>query len=857
MQDLRFNSAITRIFGISMLILSTSCSDDVMDSVGNTGRSIAFEVNAVDLRSRNAGSEGSLPTVTLHSDAGPLYLIPEVSRTAGDVSRAAAVTTSDIESFGVYASVNSQSSEAFYMDNVEVTRDNSWAPVKEYLWPGSGTLHINAYAPYTDTPTVGEGITALPVYGTPVLDYVVPADVTRQQDLMWATPKDASASPCLMSFNHALASIRFVAGAEMSPCTVKSITISGIAGAGSLDIDTGEWTDIQGSTDYTVDLDVKLVAPDGQHYADEGTAITDAAHTFMLLPQTLGDNAEVTLDISIDGVDYEFSALLDGQTWTAGYTYTYHLSANPVTDRFILTVDSPLKFNYTGGTKTVSVTSQHEKMDNGSLVTEEVPWVAEFVDANGNVIDTPSWITSMPMAGNGSVDSEAITKMVEPDFIQMSEHTRMLRTKSAVGSETAPYNLSNSTGGTAVENTANCYVINAPGSYSIPLVYGNAIKNGADNTAAYAPTRSQAPFVNHLANRIKHPYIYDNDGCADIKDAVLVWEGRLNMVRDVRLSDDKKSIVFDIPASSIRQGNAVVGIRDAAGEIMWSWQLWVTDYVPGDNLYTMTYNGVEFNMMPLNLGTVYGGDEVDFASNTALVRFTQKPVDGTEGKSVTVTVEQTGKHIITPDCHSFYQWGRKDPMISGIKEWYNADHTEITEIETREIDTAVGTIGDEYDAELIKSPQVFQVIHVAGNPTFKYTNNWNLGSGSKRVKTVYDPSPVGYMVPGNEIMAFRDVSDSSLSFTPYGGYSDPSMFVFSNVAGVSEITFPALGYRSGKSGNETFTSGNGSIITNIWSSHANTREASALVLINNNGAVTHVLPTDSRLEGFAVRAINE
>ena len=83
------------------------------------------------------------------------------------------------------------------------------------------------------------------------------------------------------------------------------------------------------------------------------------------------------------------------------------------------------------------------------------------------------------------------------------------------------------------------------------------------------------------------------------------------------------------------------------------------------------------------------------------------------------------------------------------------------------------------------------------------------------------------------------------------------MFVFSNVAGVSEITFPALGYRSGKSGNETFTSGNGSIITNIWSSHANTREASALVLINNNGAVTHVLPTDSRLEGFAVRAINE
>ena len=30
-------------------------------------------------------------------------------------------------------------------------------------------------------------------------------------------------------------------------------------------------------------------------------------------------------------------------------------------------------------------------------------------------------------------------------------------------------------GGTTVMRTANCYVINAPGTYSLPLVYGNAI----------------------------------------------------------------------------------------------------------------------------------------------------------------------------------------------------------------------------------------------------------------------------------------------------------------------------------------------------------------------------------------------
>ncbi len=46
------------------------------------------------------------------------------------------------------------------------------------------------------------------------------------------------------------------------------------------------------------------------------------------------------------------------------------------------------------------------------------------------------------------------------------------------------YDLSTK-GGTTAMNTANCYIINAPGRYSLPLVYGNAIKNGATNSSAY------------------------------------------------------------------------------------------------------------------------------------------------------------------------------------------------------------------------------------------------------------------------------------------------------------------------------------------------------------------------------------
>ena len=60
----------------------------------------------------------------------------------------------------------------------------------------------------------------------------------------------------------------------------------------------------------------------------------------------------------------------------------------------------------------------------------------------------------------------------------LAERNNSLKEAKAV----SDYNLSNSTGAATIENTANCYVISAPGTYRIPLVYGNAIKNQAANT---------------------------------------------------------------------------------------------------------------------------------------------------------------------------------------------------------------------------------------------------------------------------------------------------------------------------------------------------------------------------------------
>ena len=123
------------------------------------------------------------------------------------------------------------------------------------------------------------------------------------------------------------------------------------------------------------------------------------------------------------------------------------------------------------------------------------------------------------------------------------------------------YDLSTS-GGTTAMRTANCYVINAPGQYSLPLVYGNAIKDGGTNASAYTSQSSGTyvlkTFVNHLDAAITDPYIYNNAGCTPL-DAVLVWQDEENLVTNVRLSSDKHSLTFDVPQATIKQGKRYRG----------------------------------------------------------------------------------------------------------------------------------------------------------------------------------------------------------------------------------------------------------------------------------------------------------
>lgn len=848
-----------------LCVLAASCADESLSSPQSLERNIRFEVSLADdwkpgssVTRGNGGADGnSLHVLTLSGGEKPLYLVPVakdgISR--GNAStRGSLVTTDDMESFGVFASISGTDSGPDYMCNEEVTADNGWQPAHEYRWPGKGSLHINAYSPYVNGVSQ-EGVISLPSPSDAdalELGYKVPADVADQQDLMWSNPADASSSPCSLTFNHALTAIRFSTGSEMSPCTVKEINVNGVNNAGTLNLETGEWSAVEGDASYSVDPNITLSAGDGETYVAAGTPITQGDDTFILMPQTLDASASITLTVESNGSTVVLEASLDGQVWEAGKTITYRLSANPNPETLTLEVEGDFISAYTGSTDAFTVKSSYA---NGA---ESLPvkWIAEFVDNNGNVIEQPNWITSITASGNGDTDCTAETVMQDLVFDRISPQTQILQNAADINvtSGNTPYNLASSTGSSAVENTANCYVINAPGKYSLPLVYGNAVKNGSANTQAYTSTSHNSAalknFVNHLGAAISDPYIYNNSGCTPAS-AELVWEDELNLVRNVALSTDNHSIEFDIPHNTIRQGNALVAVRDAGGNIMWSWQLWVTDYVPGSSVIELPMSSGSISFYPRSVGEVLGGDVTTFTETSVNVRFTQIEVpEGLEPLQKTVKFTQSGITISTPDCFTYYQWGRKDPMMSDVDQWYNSRHQEIKELSMNQLNTLPA--GASVEQEWILTPDVFW--ECEHDFRFAHTNLWNANlSTTAHVKTVYDPSPVGAMVSAATTALLNLFKSATIKHITDDASLRPGFYI--TMPGGQELYFFALGYRSSSNGVAT----NQGELGEYWFETAvSSTESRALVLSSvSSSEPTIVLQGQSRGQAFGVRPMLE
>lgn len=322
----------------------------------------------------------------------------------------------------------------------------------------------------------------------------------------------------------------------------------------------------------------------------------------------------------------------------------------------------------------------------------------------------------------------------------------------------------------ATMTTANCYLVHASGDYKIPLVYGNAIKNGEDNVVAYYPgkdgsiTNGTNRFVNHAGTGITGPWITKSTSGSGVNkgmgltasSAELLWQDRTGLITDVSVSDD----YLNFTVGTFGAGNALIAVYGGSGNIIWSWHIWATE----DDLSGTTVIDTgdhTYNVAPVNLGWVPTGG------------------GGKQGYCL------------------YYQWGRKDPFIPGKsnstsdssdKTVYSISGETITGYNFISSATSIPTA--------IKNPKNIYVSSTdclySGGGYYNLWNAQNISTGEVSTatkKTVYDPCPPGFCVPTSNLHYYLNRNRSE---SVWDDVNKGRMFTF----GTQNYFFPASGWRN-------------------------------------------------------------
>ena len=269
------------------------------------------------------------------------------------------------------------------------------------------------------------------------------------------------------------------------------------------------------------------------------------------------------------------------------------------------------------------------------------------------------------------------------------------------------------------QETANSYVISKPGNYCFPLIYGCGIMNGSDNKISY--TRQQ---------RLSQSDFYDYQdkiiNTPEInykgeKIKVIVWDNSREVIRNLRIVKD----YIHLSISSIPEpgGNYILALFDKDEKIIWSWHIWLCS----EKLENIDIG--KHKLLNTNLASKYN-------SSGSLQNW-------------------------------YYQWGRKDPLCYLGRM-----------INIRECAKSVG--------QSIQNPNTFFINDIAYNNNWVkkkfFYNYWNTRLEESIDKTIYDPCPPGYTVPGYRV--FYELREDKWDDKRKGCIFKENIF------------FPASGHRS-------------------------------------------------------------
>ena len=357
----------TYLIALSALVFaSCSESDGLSSGIPLSKEKIAFAATLQDGwnggKSTEAGNDSRVgkPTFSglameqkvLTANEGlakPLYLHPlETENTsvmnAMPQTRGVMNESSTVGSFGVSAVYSKGGANSSLFQNEEATQNGSyWFTSSNATWPLDGSVSFYAYAPNKDTSLSLQGSDDFVKNKT--IRYTANTDLSKQPDLIVAKNENnaftsSTANKAVgLNFSHALTAITFSISADMIPGTVKSITVSGVYGQGDYDLSNASWTPLANSSStYVIKLNASVKA-------GESKALTGNKSALMMIPQTLGTNAKVSMVFNDGAIDKTVSFSLDRTSWEAGKHITYVLSSSKITTLKMGSLTYPTAWN--------------------------------------------------------------------------------------------------------------------------------------------------------------------------------------------------------------------------------------------------------------------------------------------------------------------------------------------------------------------------------------------------------------------------------------------------------------------------------------------------------------------------------
>ena len=388
--------------------------------------------------------------------------------------------------------------------------------VNRYDWDWPVNVYGRFYAVSPEA-TAANGITLSPsnYAQVPYVDFEVKSNVVDQVDLMTACSGEVhyehgNDPTSNLKFTHALAAVKFSIGSNLSPVTIKKIEVSGVKYKGRYELPNalnamGTWKSVDNAT-TTMTLDnINMNAAEMPNTMLAG-ALNPAtnpnnragrdAYTFLMIPQTLpnksdANHAKVTIYYEEGGSTKHISFPLTGE-WKANTTREYKLSQKNTIWGYTFTLaDENKTYDYQGNETSSNIAFKVTSYRQSGTTQQAVPWkISKYEEwdytlngGTGGWVDRgttkPAWLGNLTDHGNGGTAAESGTATVTTSVTDLlAARNAALKSATALGTAGSPYDLSTK-GGSVARSTANCYVISAPGHYEIPLVYGNAIKNGA------------------------------------------------------------------------------------------------------------------------------------------------------------------------------------------------------------------------------------------------------------------------------------------------------------------------------------------------------------------------------------------